>query len=29
MRDNPGANEHALFEAFNQSLVENPIPVGA
>lgn len=29
MRDNPGANEHALFEAFNQSLVENPIPAGA
>lgn len=29
LRDNPGANEHALFEAFNQSLVENPIPVGA
>lgn len=29
MRDNPGASEHALFEAFNQSLVENPIPVGA
>lgn len=29
MRDNPGANEHALFEAFNHSLVENPIPVGA
>ncbi|NKJ42227.1 SDR family NAD(P)-dependent oxidoreductase [Novosphingobium sp. SG720] len=29
LRDNPGANEHALFDAFNQSLVENPIPVGA
>lgn len=29
LRDNPGANEHALFEAFNQSLVENPIPVSA
>ena len=29
MRDNPGANEHALFEAFNQSLVDNPIPTGA
>lgn len=28
MRDNPGAGEHALFEAFNQSLVENPIPTG-
>ncbi|WP_179504925.1 MULTISPECIES: SDR family NAD(P)-dependent oxidoreductase [unclassified Sphingomonas] len=29
LRDNPGAKEHALFDAFNQSLVENPIPVGA
>lgn len=29
MRDNPGANEHALFQAFNQSIVDNPIPVGA
>jgi uncharacterized oxidoreductase len=29
MRDNPGANEHTLFEAFNQSLVDNPIPTGA
>jgi uncharacterized oxidoreductase len=29
MRDNPGAGEHALFEAFNQSLVKNPIPTGA
>ncbi|KPF55802.1 putative oxidoreductase [Novosphingobium sp. 1529] len=29
MRDNPGAGEHALFDAFNQSLVENPIPTGA
>lgn len=28
MRDNPGANEHALVEDFNQSLVENPIPTG-
>lgn len=28
-RDNPGANEHALVEAFNQSLVDKPIPVGA
>ncbi len=29
MRDNPGANEHSLFKAFNQSIVDNPIPVGA
>ncbi|WP_313618519.1 SDR family NAD(P)-dependent oxidoreductase [Agrobacterium sp.] len=29
MRDNPGADEHALFNAFNQSIVDNPIPVGA
>lgn len=29
MCDNPGAGEHALFEAFNQSLVDNPIPTGA
>lgn len=28
LRDNPGSNEHALFEQFNLSLVENPIPVG-
>lgn len=27
LRDNPGANEHAFFTGFNQSLVENPIPV--
>lgn len=27
-RDNPGSGEHALFNAFNQSIVENPIPVG-
>ncbi|WP_075293216.1 SDR family oxidoreductase [Pararhizobium arenae] len=27
LRDNPGANEHALFEAFNMNLVERPIPV--
>ncbi|SFT39667.1 uncharacterized oxidoreductase [Kosakonia arachidis] len=26
-RDNPGANEHAMVNAFNQSLVDNPIPV--
>jgi uncharacterized oxidoreductase len=29
IRDNPGANEHALFDAFNESVVENPIPTGA
>lgn len=29
LRDNPGSGEHAFFEGFNQSLVENPIPVGA
>lgn len=27
LRDNPGSGEHALVNAFNQSLVENPIPV--
>jgi uncharacterized oxidoreductase len=26
-RANPGANEHAMVNAFNQSMVENPIPV--
>jgi len=26
-RDNPGANEHAVVNAFNQSVVDNPIPV--
>lgn len=29
MRDNPGAGEHDLYEAFNQSLVENSIPTDA
>ncbi|WP_208402374.1 SDR family oxidoreductase [Sphingomonas oligoaromativorans] len=29
IRDNPGANEHALIHGFNLSLIENPIPVGA
>ncbi|OLP57431.1 short-chain dehydrogenase [Rhizobium rhizosphaerae] len=29
LRDNPGSNEHTLFHAFNQSIVDNPIPVGA
>jgi len=27
LRDNPGAEEHALVHGFNLSLVENPIPV--
>ncbi|MBS7457346.1 SDR family oxidoreductase [Coralloluteibacterium stylophorae] len=27
LRDNPGAGEHALVNAFNQSLVDAPIPV--
>ncbi|ANL31884.1 short-chain dehydrogenase/reductase SDR family protein (plasmid) [Rhizobium phaseoli] len=27
IRDNPGSGEHALFNAFNESLVANPIPV--
>lgn len=27
LRDNPGVGEHALVYAFNQSLVDNPIPV--
>jgi len=27
-RDNPGSNEHAVIHGFNQSLVDNPIPVG-
>lgn len=26
IRDNPGSGEHALVNAFNQSLVDNPIP---
>lgn len=29
LRDNPGAGEHALVHAFNQSIVDHPIPVGA
>lgn len=29
IRDNPGADEHALFNAFNEAMVENPIPVAA
>lgn len=29
LRDNPGAKEHGLFEAFNRSIIDNPIPVGA
>lgn len=28
LRDNPGSGEHALINAFNQSLEDNPIPVG-
>jgi uncharacterized oxidoreductase len=28
LRDNPGSGEHELIYAFNQSLVDNPIPVG-
>lgn len=28
LRDNPGSGEHALVNAFNQSLTDNPIPVG-
>ena len=27
IRDNPGANEHALVNGFNAALIENPIPV--
>lgn len=27
LRDNPGSSEHALVNAFNQSLIDNPIPV--
>ena len=29
LRNNPGPNEHGLFEGFNLSLLENPIPLGA
>ncbi|RZF63913.1 SDR family NAD(P)-dependent oxidoreductase [Sphingomonas populi] len=28
-RDNPGANEHAVFNGFNSAMIENPIPVPA
>jgi uncharacterized oxidoreductase len=28
IRDNPGSKEHGLIHGFNQSLVDNPIPVG-
>ncbi|SEQ00930.1 uncharacterized oxidoreductase [Pseudomonas sp. NFACC02] len=28
LRDNPGSQEHALIHGFNQSVVDNPIPVG-
>ena len=27
LRDNPGSQEHGLIHGFNQSLVDNPIPV--
>ncbi|ARP82270.1 short-chain dehydrogenase [Bordetella genomosp. 8] len=27
LRDNPGSGEHAFVHAFNQSIVDNPIPV--
>ncbi|MGC4243752.1 MAG: SDR family NAD(P)-dependent oxidoreductase, partial [Herbaspirillum sp.] len=27
LRDNPGANEHALVNGFNAALIANPIPV--
>ncbi|WP_417358837.1 SDR family oxidoreductase [Gallaecimonas pentaromativorans] len=27
IRDNPGSNEHTLVNLFNQSVIENPIPV--
>jgi uncharacterized oxidoreductase len=27
LRDNPGSQEHALIHGFNQSVVDNPIPV--
>ncbi|UIN21355.1 SDR family oxidoreductase [Herbaspirillum frisingense] len=27
LRDNPGANEHALVNGFNEALIANPIPV--
>jgi uncharacterized oxidoreductase len=29
LRDNPGSGEHAFFDGFNQSMVEDPIPVAA
>lgn len=28
LRDNPGSGEHALVNGFNQSIKENPIPMG-
>jgi uncharacterized oxidoreductase len=28
LRDNPGSGEHVLVNAFNQSLLDNPIPMG-
>lgn len=29
LRDNPGSSEHELVNAFNQSIADNPIPVGS
>jgi uncharacterized oxidoreductase len=29
LRSNPGADEHALIDAFNQSIADHPIPVAA
>ena len=28
LRDNPGSGEHTLVNAFNQSIKDNPIPMG-
>jgi uncharacterized oxidoreductase len=28
LRDNPGPNEHAFVNGFNQTLIENPVPLG-
>lgn len=28
-RNNPGAGEHGVFNAFNAAMIENPIPMGA
>jgi uncharacterized oxidoreductase len=29
IRDNPGAGEHCMVNAFNQSMIDNPIPLAA